>query len=73
MVAAVTPVTAEPIRLVVVCAARECRERLLQIHVNGTAHVTMLQACPKCGTVTDIKWTPNGVIVGAVDRPQRGR
>lgn len=68
---AVTPVTDEPIRLVVVCANRDCRERLLVLHVNGTAHITMLMPCSKCGVQTDIKWTPNGVVPGLVERSNR--
>ena len=55
--------TAEGIRLVLVCGSRECRHRILTMHCSGTAVVSMVSPCPKCGRRSEFAWTPDGVDV----------
>lgn len=43
-----TEYTNREIKTVLVCATPECRERLIAVHVNGTAVIQTIIDCPKC-------------------------
>jgi len=49
------------VKLTLKCAAPKCQQRLLALHVNGTAVIDMILPCPKCKNLSSFEWTFEGV------------
>ena len=49
------------VKLTLKCAAPKCQQRLLALHVNGTAVIDMILPCPKCKSLSSFEWTFEGV------------